>query len=271
MNSYFKRIRPYVLVGTFSLLAFSCTDDAEDILDFEEEQEVTIEQTELATIFDSDDVSSAADTTIQEIFNNRDSAKSAKEDTCYTAEYTETGFTANFDNCTINFREYIVSGAITVVYAGDNDSYDYTVTYDDFMVDGILLNGTREVSFSYEQTDTSIDLIFDVEVDTDIVFENEREISEKGSKQYRFIYDGSQVVTLEIDGNWDVFADDNTYKVDITSLLEAKSSCDYIGMGVMNLSKNGLAVDVDFGNGSCDNLAEITYPNGAQKTIMLRE
>ena len=278
MTSYFKLIRPYVFVGAFSLLAFSCSDDVDEILDMgqeqeeEQEQKLVVEQTELAAIFDLDDMSSAADGMISGIYGDRNSANSGKDETCYTAVYTEKGFSATFDNCTSAANDYLMNGSIEVVYGGEEDSHDYTVSYSNFSVGGIKLNGERSVGISVEESINGYDLVFDVGVDMDVVLEDGRELSEEGDKNYRFVSpDSGEGFVLQMNGEWTVTSDDDTYNIDIANVLQAESSCDYIGKGLMELSKNGLTVDVDFGDGSCDDIADLIYPDGTKEVISLKK
>ncbi|MBU2946454.1 hypothetical protein [Zobellia uliginosa] len=278
MTSYFKLIRPYVLVGAFSLLAFSCSDETDEILDIGQEQEdkqeqkLELEQTELATIFDLEDLSSAADITIDGIYGNRDSSNSGKDETCYTAVYTDKGFTATFNDCEAATNDYIMSGSIEVVYGDEGDAHNYTVTYNDFSVGGIQLNGKRSVGVSVEGSVNGYDLILDIDVDMGVVLEDGRELSEEGTKNYRFMStDSGEGYVLQMNGEWIVNTDDDTYNIDIANVLQAESSCDYIGKGIMELAKNGLTVDVDFGDGSCDDVADLIYPDGTKEVILLKK
>ena len=74
---------------------------------------------------------------------------------------------------------------------------------------------------------------------------------------------------FSLSGSWTVVADGNTYAVETLEDLEGNASCEYMTTGTMTVSKNGLAVTVDFGNGDCDDVATIIYPNGAIEEISL--
>ena len=39
----------------------------------------------------------------------------------------------------------------------------------------------------------------------------------------------------------------------------------------MELSKNGLEVNVDFGDGTCDDIALLVYPDGTTEEISLKD
>ena len=94
-------------------------------------------------------------------------------------------------------------------------------------------------------------------------------IEEMGSKTFEVIFDtiNFENSALTIDGDWTVKADENTYTVNITNPLELSFSCEYAGKGLMQLSKNGLKVDVNFGDGTCDDKATLTYPDGTVEEI----
>lgn len=264
MSYLFKNVRPYALVVATSLLAFSCSDDANEILDNEQDQK--IDQTEIKTVLETDEMSSSADMIVQDLFSNRESGKSAKDASCYVPEYSDTGFTVSFDNCSVEGNDEVLNGSLSVVYGSDNDSYAYSVTYNDLMVGGIGLDGTRAFAISQGEDDS---LVFDVTVDMTLTLEDDKKIYEKGTKSFAFVF-GEEKSMLTIDGDWILKSDNDTYTIGITSDLEAEFTCDYIGKGTMDLDKNGLAVSVDFGDGTCDDTATLIYPDSTVETISLK-
>ena len=267
MRHLFGNVRTFALVGATAFLAFSCTSDAEEEL--ENEQDQKLDQSEVKTILETDELSSAADSIVQSLFNNRESGKSAKDDACYTADYTDTGFTVSFDQCTVEEEGEVLNGSLAVVYDEQADSFAYTVTYNDLNVGGIGMNGTR--SFSYEAGEEN-SIVFDVVTEMSLTLEDDSVITEKGNKSFIIAFDeefGSGV--LSIGGEWVVNANDDSYAINVTSDLQAQFGCDYIGKGLMELSKNGLTVDVDFGDGTCDDLGELVYPDGTIETITLKD
>jgi hypothetical protein len=38
----------------------------------------------------------------------------------------------------------------------------------------------------------------------------------------------------------------------------------------MTIDKNGLTIGVNFGDGTCDDIALVTYPNGVEEEITLK-
>ncbi len=95
-------------------------------------------------------------------------------------------------------------------------------------------------------------------------------ISENGNRVFTLSFgDSLQTSTYGISGSWELRVGENAYAVNITTTLEGNLSCGYLTSGIMEVSKNGLQVTVDFGDGSCDNIATIIYPNGATEEVTL--
>lgn len=257
-----------LLLATMSLIIFSCSKDNTDAPEQEQNQKVT--QAELKTILDTDNLSGVADTIVADLFNQGKSGKSKKNNDCYNATYSDTGFTVTFPDCDIEGSTEKLNGTLTVVYGKEGDSYAFAVTFDNLMVGAISINGTR--SFSISGGDQQNSAVLNVTSDMSITMADDSVISEKGTKSLALVFGeelGDGMFTL--DGEWTVIADGNTYTIDVTQLLESNFDCDYIGKGLMLLSKNGLAVSIDFGDGSCDDIASVIYPNGAKEDITLEK
>ncbi|WP_340202107.1 hypothetical protein [Ascidiimonas sp. W6] len=62
----------------------------------------------------------------------------------------------------------------------------------------------------------------------------------------------------------------NTWKRTVLTALRRELACRFLVSGVLEISRNGNAATIDFGDGSCDNKAVITYPDGTTKEINLR-
>lgn len=264
MNGLTKRIHTIALMGISLFVAQSCSEDGKP----NAEQELS--QTELQTIMETDDISSVADNALAELFADDTAGKSAvsaKTNDCYVAEYSETGFVATFNNCVLNGTDN-VNGTVTVTYAIGEESASFTATYVDFYVGTIKINGTR--SFTMNGSMDSNSFSFTVTSDMSVEFEDESVISESGTKTFGFTFgEDLQSSTFSISGDWTLMADGNTYSVEIVEALEGSLSCEYISSGSMIVTKNGLDIVVDFGNGQCDDKATLIYPNGASEEISL--
>lgn len=54
------------------------------------------------------------------------------------------------------------------------------------------------------------------------------------------------------------------------SPLKRELSCRFLVSGLLQISRNDLVVELDFGDGSCDAFGVLTYPDGSMETITLR-
>lgn len=252
------------LIGVSLFLAQSCSEDGKP----NAEQELT--QTELQTIMETDDISSVADDALAELFANDSagkSATSAKTNDCYVAEYSDTGFVATFNNCVLNGTDNI-NGTVTVTYEIGEESASFTASYVDFYVGTIKINGTR--SFVMNGSMETSSFSFTVTSDMSVEFEDGSVISESGTKTFGFTFDQElQSGSFSLAGNWTIQADGNTYAVEIVDTLEGSLTCENVTSGSMIVTKNGLDIVVDFGDGECDDKATLIYPNGASEEITL--
>ncbi len=251
------------LLGVLAIFTFSCSNDSEDSPPDQE-----LSQTELQTILETDDISSVADNALAEAFIGGDPAGKNGND-CYEAEYTDTGFTIVFNNCNLNGTDN-VNGTLTVVYETSEQSSAFTATYDSFFVGDIELNGTRSYTFDANMDQTSYS--FNVTSNMTATMGDGTLITETGTKTFGFTFgEDLESTAFTISGNWTVTIGENSYSIEVTSTLEASLNCAYITQGTMDVNKNGLEVTVDFGDGSCDDVATVIYPNGATQDITLND
>ncbi|MDT7830532.1 hypothetical protein RQM65_17825 [Pricia sp. S334] len=258
MKKPILRIRPFLLMGA-AILVFSCSKD-----DDNGSTETQVSQNELNTVLQTDEISGIADDVIRDVIDNGYTAKSSGNETCYVADWMETGYSIAFDNCKEGGKN--LNGSLSVVFKEEGGSYAYTVTYDELTVGDIELRGTRTIVFGGEENS----LVMDVTSDLSLTMGDGKVISEKGVKRIALII-GADSSRVTVDGDWVVGIDSNTYTVSIPKVLETQIGCEYVGKGNMTLGKNGLEVFVDFGDGSCDDVAELEYPDGTKETISLKE
>lgn len=265
MSDLFNSAKPYLAFGVLAIFLSSCSKDDEN--DMVQDQEFT--QAELKTVLETDDFSSIVDTEILELFQEGQSSATGKSENCYEAVFTNTGFTVTYDNCKLEENGEVLNGSLAVVYGQEGGTYAYTVTYNDLMVGAIGLSGTRSIAIG---TADESSVTFEVDSDMSITTTNGSVITEAGNRIFALVFGetfGEGALTLN--GEWVVKADGNTYSVSVTDLLEASFGCEYIGEGGMILSKNGLNVSVDFGDGTCDDKALVIYPDGTEEEISLKD
>lgn len=262
MNGIKNNICAIALMGLVFGGFYSCSEDSMP----PEGERLT--QAELQTILTTDDIAGIADDAIADLYNgSTEQTLMAKDNECYNAEYSENGFLATFNNCTLNGSDD-VNGTIMVTYATGEGSATFTATYVDFYVGTTQISGTRTYALAVGSDENTGS--FTVTSNMSVVFEDGSTIEENGSKTFTIDYDGNdETLIMGISGEWTVETDDHTYSVETIEDLEASSSCAYLVSGSMLVSKNGLEVTVDFGNGACDKKVTLIYPNGATEEISL--
>ena len=62
----------------------------------------------------------------------------------------------------------------------------------------------------------------------------------------------------------------NVFSKEVTTPLRREWSCRFIVSGVLEISRNGNTASLDFGDGSCDAIGSLTYPDGTSEEIFLR-
>lgn len=251
-----------MVFGAVALLFVACSDDAEDATN-----DVAITEAELKTVLESDQASSAVDAVLAEMYqeNGNSNKSAAKSNECYAAEYTENGFTATFNNCVLNGTDNI-NGTLNVTYEANSESAAFTATYTDFYVGTLKLNGTRTFTISEGAGENSV--AFTVTSNMSVETEDGEVVSESGTKTLTVTFD-EEGIFFSVAGNWTVEADGHTYAVETIEDLQGQFGCEHFTDGSMSLNKNGLEVTVDFGDGTCDDQATVTYPNGTQEEFTL--
>ena len=261
LNLY--KFRALVFFSGLSLLLASCSSDASNA------QEIEISEFEVQKVLALDDYSAVADNAIAEAFMGREGTGKRflthKDNECYTTTYSDMGFTMVFNNCVLNDTDN-VNGTLNVTYSTNDNSGSFTAAYTDFYVGSIKLNGTRTFTISATQNENEI--AFTVESIMSITLADGEIITEEGIKTITLIF-SQDSIAITFTGTWTLIENGDTYTITIIEDLSTVLGCEYISKGKFTLSKNGLEVTVDFGDGTCDNKAEIIYPNGKIEEITL--
>lgn len=251
-----------------ALVVFSCSEDSgSDIA-----EELTITQAEVEQVIEADAFSGIVDDILTDLSINGEAISGRNRPDCYEAIFTETGYTVTFTDCVIEDSE-IINGTITVEYASGENSFSFMATFTDFSIGAIEIEGTRSFSIDSNQiSEESSSFTVTVTSDMTIVLEDGTVITENGTKLISFLFESNfEGGALTIDGNWTIGINDDTYSVVVDEILEQSFDCDYVGSGILSISKNGLEVIVDFGDGTCDAIATIEYPDGTTEDIALND
>lgn len=251
------------LIATALLVFYSCSEDGEN------DSEIVLSQADVNAVLETDDITGGIDVALFELYNNESSTGKSMSNECYSAQYTDTGYVATFNNCVLNGTENI-NGTLTVTYDTDGQQGSFSASYVDFYVGDIKINGTRSYVLSANTDASSVS--FEVTSDLTVEMADGSIISDDGTRSFTLTFgDSAESTTYSISGTWTVNYEGNTYNVTVNSPLTSSVTCGYIADGDMTVSKNGLTVNVDFGDSTCDNMATVTYPNGVEEEITLRD
>ncbi|WP_158974941.1 hypothetical protein [Cellulophaga sp. L1A9] len=258
----FKR-SVFALIAVFGLALNSCSTDSNSSEDIE------ISEFEVQKVLAIDDYTGIIDNAITEAFISKENTGkrflTQKDSDCYSTTYADSGFTMTFNNCTFNETDK-VNGLLAVTYAINETSSTFTATYSDFYVGTIRLDGTR--TFTISTTAEENEINFTVTSDMVITLEDGELITEAGTKTESIIFADDNIV-VAVTGTWALVENGDTYMVTVTEKLTKLLDCEYFSDGLFTLSKNGIDVIVAMGDGTCDNKANIIYPNGTTEEVTL--
>ncbi|WP_430425946.1 hypothetical protein [Maribacter litoralis] len=260
MKNLTSHLKKGILLSGVLLMAYSCSDDDTTA------EEVTLTQTELKAVLETDEITGGIDLALYELSLNNGSTGKSTSNECYSAVYSDTGYVATFNNCVLNGTEN-VNGTLSITYDQQGETGSLTASYVDFYVGEIKINGTRSFAFSTNSNDSAI--TFQVTSEMTVEMEDGSIISDSGTKSTTITF--NDTTTYSIEGSWTVVFEGNTYNVNVNNALTSEISCSYVSSGDMDVSKNGLSVNVDFGDSICDNIALLTYPNGVEEEITLED
>ncbi len=172
-----------------------------------------------------------------------------------------------------NGRTY--AGTVYIERIRDRQNHTFTlhVETDSLYVDGVLIEGN--FTRTRMRTNANGHPESTVTFDWTVTWPNGDTATRQGTRTREWIegYDtprrGDDVWLIT--GQWQVTRRNGTQmEVTVTTPLRKEFACRYIVSGVLNIIRNGDTYIIDFGNGTCDDEATLTLPNGQTRTIYLR-
>ena len=175
----------------------------------------------------------------------------------------------------------ILKGKITISFANDFTSPTRTITYsfDGFYHNGNLLQGSRTIVKTLNSTSllAAIHPVSTFTIDMTITFANGTVYTRTGTRVREMIagydtpFNWSDNIFLETGNSTTTHANGNVVTCTITTPLEFTMSCDmpFPVQGVISITKNDSTGIVDYGNGTCDNIATLTVDSGLTTNITL--
>ncbi|WP_028890052.1 hypothetical protein [Tenacibaculum ovolyticum] len=268
-----KKISSLFIIG---LLVFaSCESNDTVSLD-----EVSIE--EVLNVVLADDISAEIDAVVEDdsTENNLESKGTtvvSNHPSCVqrTSEDTANGkiVTLDFGDGCIGRRGKEFAGKIIIEYVKTDDNFSKTLSFENFMVEGNTIEGGKSIVKIKENLNGNPQATFNVDIT--ITLESGDEIIKKGTKVKEKIAgadtDDRGDDVYSISGNWESIDKNGVVKTaTITTNLIREWACRYIVSGVIEIAKDGTEVTLNFGDGTCDNVATITDVNGVSKEITLK-
>jgi len=270
------------VVATLILSVFffqSCKDD-----EIVQTDEITAENIEKSAEIDgiSDNVSNIIEFvyTIEEGITGQSKSNPFLPE-CLTKTVVING---NTRTVTLNFEENCVmpngnaiSGIVNISYVRDPDAHTRTITYEfsDFYFNDVSIAGggtifrEKENALGNPQSTKNQDIV--VTWANGLSAHRVGEIVSEWIEGFYTIFNWSDNV-FSITGNWTTeFSNTNVNMGLVTTPLRRELSCPYIVSGVVNLSHNAIEGTLNYGDGTCDNEAIFTGPNGVEQIIILQK
>jgi hypothetical protein len=282
------------MVATLFVFATSCNKD-----DAKEENNIT--QDEISTSAKIDDVADDISKIVEEQFNpdtgieNRGTSTANLLPECATVtRMPETGFPAVGQNITktIDFGTtgcvFPITGAIlkgkiivTIPYQPTSNVHTATYTFVDFYHNARKVVGTKTFirTFTPATASTTAKLVVVMNMDLTVTLIDGRVITRTGSRT-RELVEGLNTPLVFVDniykvtGEWfTTFPNAGVKTSTITSPLLLKIACSVtnksiFSKGVITFTRNNNTATLDYGDGTCDNVAVFTR-NGVATTITL--
>ncbi|WP_378174361.1 hypothetical protein [Aquimarina sp. SS2-1] len=265
MNKPCLKIKVIALAVLASFFIVSCSDD-----DSNNNLSTDITQEDVMKSLEVEEISNFIDNlTLDNISTNRSSAEISSKlgrPGCADFSVTDAGYTLTFTDCTTEDGETI-SGAINVSVVVENNSVSTSITFDNLTYAGNSINGSKSTSYSLNTTDGG-NFVYTVTSDLAITLADGTTASEQGTKTYALT--GFDVdASYSLSGNWTVTLNADTYSLATDPALEGTVSCGYFTTGTLIMTKNALSASINYGDGTCDNKATVTYPDGTTEEIEL--
>ncbi|SHJ23004.1 hypothetical protein [Aquimarina spongiae] len=274
------------VITLLSLLCFGlflfvgCQDD-------DNEQEIPTEQ--VTTSIQYKDIEAAnqrIQAFVQDVFTlesgfvaNRIVPTKSNDCVTTTSEVTETTRTITIDfgdGCEVG-QDEVITGLIRMSFSVDLDAENkVTITYtvENFTYKDISVNGTATSIFTFDRDAGTRKFT----TDSNFTFGWGDGLS--ATSATNFVNETFFEMNADAPGNFDfynltsgtsttTFSNGDVYSVEITTPLRNERGCVYTVSGVVVTSENSDTSTLDYGDGTCDNLATLTDKDGNETTIEL--
>lgn len=149
-----------------------------------------------------------------------------------------------------------------------------TITFDNFFVDGVQVQGVKTLVNQSTGNDGNIVLTRTVE-DGSLTFPNGNAATWESAQTLTQIAGGDTPERIDdvfeiTGGSSGVNRNGVAFTVEITEPLIKRRNCPWIVSGVTTITINGRTRTFDYGDGECDRIATVTYANGFTREVLIR-
>lgn len=165
----------------------------------------------------------------------------------------------------------IISGVITKVKTESDNGKEKTVTVDGLTINGYVINGTKTYVYTASNGNGNPEMTGSVNMSIE---------TDEGTATKV----GSRTVEITAGGDTDTYADNEktitgsfvytntegvTHNISITTDLVKPAGCRYIAFGIKEYTNENGTATLDFGDGTCDNVATKTAVDGEVTEVRL--
>ncbi|RZJ67206.1 MAG: hypothetical protein EOO50_06695 [Flavobacterium sp.] len=171
-----------------------------------------------------------------------------------------------------------VRGEITVSGSSnfDQTSYDVSYTFNNFYHNDRLVQGTRDVTFTWESTAAQADqhTVANIDLDLTVTYPNGNEYHRTGHRIRELIAGYGTPFnwidnTYQVSGQWTTTGPNGSWSSTIGTPLVYNVQCGYIASGTLEFTTDSNNALLDYGDGLCDWFATLTINGGNETTITL--
>jgi len=278
MKTMKLRMRLVWTLMFFGLLFNACTE-SETTEPVSEEQEVE----EIVQSSEMDVISASLEDFIIEVYEDQENAESrgtessrASFPNCVTVTLV---MSQNFRELTVDFAEggceirgHLYQGQIVVTYQRNPAEQQVFLGYvlNDFYFDNKQVIGSNSILRDWSNNNPQ----FTHTVDLTVVWPNGAQASREGQIVREWIEGfGSGIFTdnvFEVTGYWDVnFVNGGTHSYESIIPLRREVTCYHFVSGSIDVERPLFGGVLDYGEGTCDNLATFTLTDGTEIDIVL--
>ncbi len=193
----------------------------------------------------------------------------------FTKETVEghTTITIGFEpNCT-DRNGNALSGTATLSWSKTDTSGERSVTFSDFTVNGYVVNGSKTFSFTHANANGNREMSSAVDIS---VLTDAGSMTKVGSKLIEITTGGDTDSCLDDEvtttGSFTYTAADGmVMSMTIDPALVKPAECKFIASGVKTYAIDGAVSTLDYGDGTCDEVATLTEADGTITEIALRK